>query len=1485
MRFLTIALLSLSVSAALFASAARPATVGASVLCEKGSGAGQCLGPRGVAVDGDTGRVYVVDRDNGRIDAFDAESGGFLSAFGWGVEDGVGLEPQTCIALCFPGISGGGAGQLKAQARSLAIDNSSAGTPPRHDLYVADGARIQRLGPNGEFILTWGGGVVAGGAAGSGDLTAGSTEVGSVTTTQKAFLVGQAITGAGIPPGAIISELGPGTITLSKQATASANGVALTVAEGPGNEPVNEVQEVTLIQPSTSIELRFRTLDPSPSTATTAKIPKNATVAMVQQALNALPNLGPGNVQVTLAPGGDPGGGTGLAGPWEIEFKGRFADTDVLPLEAPNSGAVGVAVQREGASGAEICTAANAPSCEGGQFYGGEGRFDSALAVATGPGGVVYAVDGIGNNFPWKLRLQKFAANGVALGPQLDLGMGANPGALAVDSSGDFYIALGGIRKFHPDGSEYGAPFPQGSNQITALAVDSSDHLYAAEKQSGFEVITEYSPTGGILRRFGYGEIERVPTGLAAFHSAAGDVFVSEENANRVRQIAFPPAGPLVPQVGLDVSPLGNTKATLRARINPEGDATSYRFEYVDDATYQADIAAEGAGHGFDHAKITPAPDGSVGSDFALHDVSAPIGCADPVNEPPANCLAPATKYHYRVVAANSANPSGTSAEAEFTTEPPFSIVSTWATGVGTDAATLHAEVNPFGIAASGFFEYVSDAEFNASGFAAADRAPIAPLDFGSGDVAKGLATTVTGLDAGTTYHYRIVVKDPFAEVNGETHLLATFGARPAPPSPDPCANAVHRTGASAFLAECRAYEMVSPVEKNGTDIVPLINLNQAFAELDQSASGGGRFTYSTSQGFGDSKGTPYVSQYLASRGSEGWANHGITPPQGLSPLEIASRIDVEFRGFSEDLCQSVLLNVTNLPLAEGAVEGFANLYRRGNCGVEDYEALSTVTPPNRKPTDYLPEVQGFTQDGSCVVFRAPDQLTPEAQPSPPTSLATRQLYESCGGQLHLISVLPSGLANSNDASVGTTNNAAIGIRTAQVAGAVSADGSRVFWTGTGSLGAGTLYLREHAQEPQSAIVGGECVEAGMACTVPVSALVPGGNVARFWSGAADATKAFFTIGGNIFSGGRLYEFDSTNAAEPTRLIADQVLGVMGAAADGSSLYFVSTEAIAGSGQNGEGREALAKQPNLYMRSGAGAATFIGTLAAADIQETNSYFSPISIIPEVRSSRVSPDGRHIVFMSSASLTGFDNKDAVSGEADAEVYAFDAISGDLSCVSCSPSGSRPVGVVAPVGAEKSFTVAAARIPGYASQLYGSRVISNDGSHVFFNSYEPLVAGDVNGVEDVYQWQAPGSGGCAASSPSFNPNADGCVALVSSGESPQGSEFIDASADGTDVFFRTSASLVDQDDGLVDIYDARIGGGYPPPPGQPAACEGEACQGPYTPPSDATPASAVFQGAGNVVEKPAHKKKKHKKKHRKKHAKKQKQQQGQSGRGQR
>jgi DNA-binding beta-propeller fold protein YncE len=273
-------------------------------------------------------------------------------------------------------------------------------------------------------------------------------------------------------------------------------------------------------------------------------------------------------------------------------------------------------------------------------------------------------------------------------------------------------------------------------------------------------------------------------------------------------------------------------------------------------------------------------------------------------------------------------------------------------------------------------------------------------------------------------------------------------------------------------------------------------------------------------------------------------------------------------------------------------------------------------------------------------------------------------------------------------------------------------------------------------------------------------------------------------------------------------------------------------------------------------------------------------------------SRVSPDGEYLAFMSDRSLTGYDNEDIGEkhpGERlDEEVFLYDAKTGHLVCASCNPTGTRPRGVLdlgqdngggtgeglglvvdrsenwAVLAGEQTDNWLAGSIPGWTALgkgigLYQSRYLSNSG-RLFFDSADPLVPVAVPtreeavggekltvGVENVYEYEPGGVGQCGSEG--------GCVGLVSSGASKHESAFLDASESGNDVFFLTAAQLVSQDqDTNFDIYDARVCGGTCPTTQEtpPVTCEGEGCLKTFVPPAAlSAPGSAAQSGSGNLL----------------------------------
>ncbi|HEY1687518.1 MAG TPA: hypothetical protein VGF95_01505 [Solirubrobacteraceae bacterium] len=186
----------------------------------------------------------------------------------------------------------------------------------------------------------------------------------------------------------------------------------------------------------------------------------------------------------------------------------------------------------------------------------------------------------------------------------------------------------------------------------------------------------------------------------------------------------------------------------------------------------------------------------------------------------------------------------------------------------------------------------------------------------------------------------------------------------------------------------------------------------------------------------------------------------------------------------------------------------------------------------------------------------------------------------------------------------------------------------------------------------------------------------------------------------------------------------------------------------------------------------------------------------------------------------------------------EVFRYDAQSGELSCLSCPPAGVTPESDAIVSKLEQLFN--GIGLTGGAEVITPGSAVSAEANRVFFETRDPLVQQDTNGVGDVYEWE------------------EGKVYLISSGHSPESSYFAGASETGNDAFFMTSEGISQgDDDGSFDVYDARVPrpGDVLPPEAVP--CTGSVCQGPPSVPQLlGAPSSETFNGLGNVTAKPGH-----------------------------
>jgi len=208
---------------------------------------------------------------------------------------------------------------------------------------------------------------------------------------------------------------------------------------------------------------------------------------------------------------------------------------------------------------------------------------------------------------------------------------------------------------------------------------------------------------------------------------------------------------------------------------------------------------------------------------------------------------------------------------------------------------------------------------------------------------------------------------------------------------------------------------------------------------------------------------------------------------------------------------------------------------------------------------------------------------------------------------------------------------------------------------------------------------------------------------------------------------------------------------------------------------------------------------------------------------------VTPDGRHFVFTTLQALTGVSHGSCnlSIGIGCREVYLFDADTGRLACASCPSRG--------PAMQSASVLVREHQVAAQASRR-DNRALSADGSRVFFSTAEALVPEDVNGVSDAYEFDADAR----------------TVSLLSSGRDSDDSWFVDASIDGDDAFILTRERLVGWDvDNAYDIYDARVGGGFPEPPTPTVCGSPETCRTAGSVPAPyANSGSSVLAGSGNA-----------------------------------
>jgi hypothetical protein len=644
-------------------------------------------------------------------------------------------------------------------------------------------------------------------------------------------------------------------------------------------------------------------------------------------------------------------------------------------------------------------------------------------------------------------------------------------------------------------------------------------------------------------------------------------------------------------------------------------------------------------------------------------------------------------------------------------------------------------------------------------------------------------------------------------------------------------------SAAGAVLPDGRGYELISPAAKNGVDVVPQTLKTHVRPD-------GNAVTFSALGGFGSVEGSAFDFEYLSQRtgasGTSGWSTHGINPlGRGgtLQAVVLGGHVSTFVDGFASDLTAGIYKTWQPLVSAPN-VAGASNLYRVNglNGGARSVQLLTDAVAPIPAAwftfmggffaSNIQPQFAGISSDLRHVVFESRLQLTSDAPPYPAGFCASfgggcpTQLYENVDGVVRLVGRIPAAPDTACDDVSGPVCVAASSSQTALPATqkvysqlSVSSDGRRIYFQSpAGGLASAPLYLREDGVRTEQ--IAGDGV---------------------FWGASTNGARAFFTTTDSLLpadtdSAPDLYMYDrEAPAGSRLTLISSGSAGidgyvemVVGSSPGGHYVYFVCDgQLIAG--------EPPADALGLYVWHD-GQLRFIG--AFQDFNEANANGSRNSwtFNESSRKTRITPDGRYLLFMTTSDA-GFVGRGGYAGYDHAghlEFYLYDTASGRLVCASCNPS-RRPA---------TTDAVIDVRDNGAVSQRTSdnARVLTDDGRRVFFNTAEALVPEDTNGRSDAYEYDVPSE----------------TMHLLSSGKSTSPSYVIDSTPSGDDVYIVTRDRLVGWDvDNSYDLYDARVGGGFPEPPLPVAACQGEGCRSESTASPSGNPITSLgSRGVGNV-----------------------------------
>jgi hypothetical protein len=1414
-------------------------------------GDGSLDDPQAVAVDPDTGFVYVSDRDNRRIDEY-AGDGTFLRSFGFNVvasgpDNGAELQKVAVAAssgtytLTFDDTGS------NPQTTGPIAYNASAGAVQTalQALSNVGGGNILVSGPNGgPYTVRF---VGALGNVNQPLLTHDDTNLGGTVTVTEAVAGGQAagyeICDVADNPTDVcqIGIAGSGIGQIGSISTGGVMGIAVSPADGNANTGT------LFFADSQNRRVNTYYLDgTNPSSFGSSAVfgaSQPTKVAVDSRGIVYASNSN-GNAEVERYDSQNAnGGGVGFLAPilgappginetQKLVFAGSWGNnTDTFTLTCPNGATTGPIVYRTGGNGRLNIQNALDATCGAGntstvgnppsttitfQNNLGQQNVPTTICTTLSGSGTCSITQEVNGSAPGGGALKAGTATataGLAVDPDSD---GAGPDQDVLDVLRDPVTGNTVVQQFGPTN----AP-----GLTVAPTVDDSDNGAAA----GFSTVNDLGLNDSSGRLY----VSTSNSFLAGLGS--GDrVYVLQDPAT----LSAP---------SLTVSPIAtktDTTATFSGTVDPQGALVSCNFEYSTDQVTWTDVPAPGC--------ISLSPGG--GAQAISQSVTG---------------LIPNTHYYVRLQATRPLVPNSATVSPGlqvFDTDAPAPVVSNvGVVDVQDTSARMVGTIDPKHSATGYVFQYGTTAALGSSTPA---------VNIGSGSVPQIVTQVVGGLSPDTTYYYRLVATNltgPTASASGTFHTRAT----PLP------------------LPDDRGYEMVTPPDKNNGDIdhPTVLSAPKVAVSTDGNAvgfCGQPIFGENPSQLAGDCVG------YVSRRGPDGWRT--------ASPYPRYCRWDPTSGGFgsplfwlSPNLDHAVVSKFEPAgcsldPSAPVTLSPDSNLYREDlNADPADPLSYQLLNPqltadPTEHFTNQLGGFVGGSDDFGHTVF-----VSYENQTDPPDSPAPgnfTKLYDWHDGNLSLVS------KDTNNVPFATLSGPAYILGPANTAfvpqNAISRDGDRIFFQNPEvpvpqesalnqcAIASCQLYMRENATTTYE-VSASECtVNCGTAASAAqFLGATSNGDVAFFQSCAklTDASSAGSTCNDPrsdvpLDSNVKLYRWDE-NAAPDHRLV-DLTIDrepADGATATVKSVVGVSDDQNAPPDSNAASGNTVYFFAHGQLVAGAPVDTTPQTEPFELYRWTWNDGSPnlqyLATFPQIQNQsdftanglslhdRVTPDGRYLVVSTYLPLDPVADQDS-----DRDVYRWSEQDGWL-CISCQVPGvpsNGNAGIGDFPGPQDSAPGASLNNIPTLKDKAPAITISDDGQRIFFDTPDKLAPQDtdgdagcaaptypiyIKGCSDVYEWH------------------DGRVSLITPGTGPNPYYLLGFDASGNDVFFFTRNRLVGWDvDNNVDIYDARVGGGFPEPAAAGAPCEGDACRSAGTsPPSTSGAGTASFQGSGNPA--PVHK----------------------------